>query len=88
MPSLNYVNNSETSVGVTYADMPVGTEVMIVNTTTGAKTPSQSDALSKGGNGSADIPIDRNLAPAGEYHLLAQSATGGWLAQTVSFYLS
>ena len=86
MPVLDYVSQTAGSVRVTYADMPRGTEVVFVNTTSGAKTPSQSNALSNGGSGSADIPIDPSL-PAAGYYLLAQRPEGQYLAQTVTFYI-
>ncbi len=56
----------------------------MLDTTSGAKTPSQGNALC--GDGSADIPINPEL-PAGQYYLLAQSQAGEYLAQTVAFYI-
>jgi hypothetical protein len=81
---LNYVGQTAEIVSVSYSGMPAGTEVVFVDTTSGAKTPSQGNALC--GDGSADIPIDPEL-PAGRYYLLAQSKVGEYLAQTVAFYL-
>lgn len=86
MPRLNYVSQTAKNISVSYADMPASAELVFVNTTSGAKTPSQSNALSKGGDGSADVPIDPTLAK-GQYHLLAQSPAGSHLAQTVPFYI-
>lgn len=86
MPTLNYVRQTADTVRATYVDMPVSTEVVFVDTTSGAKTPSQSNALRNGGNGSADIPIDPSL-PAAGYYLLAQGPGGQYLAQTVTFYI-
>jgi hypothetical protein len=87
MPRLNYVNQTAKNVGVDYFDMPVGTQVVFVNTSSGAKTPSHSNALSKGGDRSAEIPIDPKLI-AGQYYLLAESQAGMYLAQTVPFHIS
>ena len=88
MPRLDYVSQTAKNVSVTYADMPTNTEVVWVDTTTGTKTPSQSDAFRKGGSGSADIPIDPNL-PAAGYYLLAQDGkTKEYIAQTVQFYIN
>jgi len=56
MPALNYVSNDSQNVSVTYTDMPPGTDAVFVNQVSGAKTPSPSGALSKGGSGSAQIP--------------------------------
>jgi len=84
MPRLDYVSQTATEVSVTYADMPPKTEVVFVNTTSAAKTPSQSPPLS--GSGTANIPIPK-LAP-GQYYLLAQDQAGERLAQTVPFYIN
>jgi len=86
MPILDYVSQTADTLRVTYVDMPAGTEVVFVDTTSGAKTPSPSSALRNGGNGSADIAIDPAL-PAAGYYLLAQGSGGQYLAQTVTFYI-
>jgi hypothetical protein len=85
MPTLDYVSKDSQSVSVTYTDMPVGTNAVFVNQVSGQQTPSQSGALSKGGNGSAQIPIS-GLA-LGEYYLQAQNS-GQSIARTVMFYIS
>ncbi len=85
MPTLNYVSNDSQSVSVTYSDMPAGTNAVFVNQVSGAQTPSQSAALSKGGDGAADIPIS-GLA-LGQYYLQAQNS-GQYVAQTVMFYIN
>ena len=85
MPALDYVSNDSQSVSVTYSDMPAGTDAVFVNQVSGAKTPSPSDALSKGGSGSANIPIS-GLA-LGQYYLQAQDS-GQSIAQTVMFYIN
>jgi hypothetical protein len=88
MSRLDYVKQTDQSVGVTYTDMPAQTELVYVNVTSGAKSPAPSNALGKGGDGAADIPIDRKLA-AGQYYLLAQSqATKEYIAQTIAFYIN
>jgi hypothetical protein len=85
MPSLNYVSQTPNGVSVTYADMPAGSDAVFVNQVSGAKTPSQSSALSAGGNGSAEIP-NPGLA-AGQYYLVAENS-GQFVAQTVMFYIN
>jgi hypothetical protein len=84
MPSLDYVSQTPKSVSVTYSDMPAGTDVVFVNQVSGAKTPSPG-ALSAGGNGSAEIPVQGLVA--GQYYLLAQNS-GQSVAQTVMFYIN
>jgi hypothetical protein len=85
MPTLDYVSNDSQSVSVTYSDMPAGTNAVFVNQVSGAQTPSQSAALSKGGSGSAAIPIS-GLA-LGEYYLQAQNS-GQSIARTIMFYIN
>jgi hypothetical protein len=85
MATLDYVSNDSQSVSVTYSDMPAGTDAVFVNQVSGQQTPSQSGALSKGGSGSADIPIS-GLA-LGQYYLQAQNS-GQSVAQTVMFYIN
>jgi hypothetical protein len=85
MPALNYVSNDSRNVSVTYTDMPPGTDAVFVNQVSGAKTPSPSGALSKGGSGSAQIPISG--VSSGQYYLQAQNS-GQSIAQTVMFYIS
>jgi hypothetical protein len=79
MPTLDYVSNDSQSVSVTYTDMPAGNQV------SGQQTLSQSGALSKGGSGSADIPISG--LTLGEYYLQAQNS-GQPIARTVMFYIN
>jgi len=85
MPRLTYVSQTGNTNSVTYADMPASAQIVFVNGTSGAQTPSQSDALAAGGSGSADIAIP-SLSD-GKYHLLAQSGKKS-IAQTVPFYLA
>ena len=85
MPALNYVSQTPQNVSVTYTDMPAGTNAVFVNQVSGQQTPSQSGAMSKGGSGSADIPIS-GLA-LGEYYLQGQNS-GQSIARTVMFYIN
>ena len=85
MPTLDYVSQTPKSVSVTYTDMPAGVDAVFVNQVSGAKTPSQSGALSAGGSGSVEIP-NPGLA-AGQYYLAAQQS-GQSIAQTVMFYVN
>jgi hypothetical protein len=85
MPALNYVSQTPNGVSVTYTDMPAGATVVFVNKVSGKNTPAQSNALSKGGNGSAEIPSSG--VSNGEYYLQAQNS-GQSVAQTVTFYIA
>lgn len=84
MPTLDYVANDSKSVSVTYTDMPAGTDAVFVNQVSGEQNTALSGALSKGGSGSADIPISVGL---GQYYLQAQNS-GQSIAQTVMFYIT
>jgi hypothetical protein len=75
MSRLNYVSETAKNVSASYADMPASAGLAFVNTTSEAKTRSQSNALSKGGDGSADIPIDPTLA-------------AGWRAGWTGFWVT
>ena len=85
MPVIDYVSQSPSSVRVTFADMPVGTDVAFVNTTSGQQSASGSGAIASGGSGPADIPIPAGLF--GQYYLLAHKVDQR-IAQTVPFYLA
>jgi hypothetical protein len=85
MPTLDYVSNDKQNVSVTYSDMPAGTKAVFVNQVSGKQTASQSAALSKGGSGSAQIPISG--VSSGQYYLQAQNS-GQSVAQTVMFYIN
>lgn len=85
MARLNYVGQTANGINITYADMPAGSQLVFVNDTSGAQTPSPGNPLGGGGSGSADIA--NPSLPGGKYHLLAQS-DGQSIAQTVAFYLT
>ncbi|WP_426434231.1 hypothetical protein [Bradyrhizobium genosp. P] len=86
MPILNYVSQNSTTVNVSYADMPVGADVVFVDKTSGKTTaPVNDNAIAAGGNGQAAIEIPG--LTNGDYCLLAQKA-GTFLAQTVTFALA
>jgi hypothetical protein len=85
MPDLDYVSQTPSSVSVTYSDMPAGAQVVFVNKVSGQNTPAQGNALSKGGSGSAEIPISG--ISSGEYYLQAQNS-GQSIAETVMFYIT
>jgi hypothetical protein len=88
MANLDYVTQTDKSIGVTFAGMPKDPALVFVNTTTGKKTPSKSTILKNGGDGKGEVPIDPAL-PAGAFCLLAQTRADPpqFIAQTVVFYL-
>jgi len=87
MADLNYVTQTDKSIGVTFADMPVNPALLFVNTSSGKQTPSKSTLLAAGGSGAGAVPIEPGLF--GAYCLLAQTRdkTPVFIAQTVVFYI-
>jgi hypothetical protein len=81
---INYTGQNATSVSVQYSAVPAGTGAIFQDATTGAKIPSDSDALEAGGEGTASIPFPAGL-PASDYYLVAQ-CNNEWVGQTVKFH--
>ena len=88
MAVLDYVTQTDTFIRVDFSGMPEDPALVFVNTTSGTQTPSRSNALSAGGSGSGNIPIEPTLS-AGSYCLRAQTRDKPpqFIAQTVVFYL-
>lgn len=82
--AINLNGQTATEVGIQYFGVAAGTTLVFKNTSTGAATPSGSDALMNGGDGTAEIPYPAGL-PAGDYCLVAQLGDE-WAGQTVKFY--
>jgi hypothetical protein len=81
---INYTGQNALSVGVQYSALPAGTSAIFANADTGAKTPSGSNALQAGGDGTASVPFPVGLPP-GDYYLEAD-CNGEWVGQTVKFH--
>jgi hypothetical protein len=78
--ALNYTGQTPTNVSVQYVNLPASTQIAFVDQISGAIF---SPSATVSGSGSLVIPFA--TLPPGQYYLLAQS--GGWIAQTVMFYL-
>jgi hypothetical protein len=81
--ALNYTGQTATTVSVMYVSLPANTQIAFVDQISGA-TFAPSATVS--GSGSLAISLAALPPGPGEYYLLAQEA-GGWIAQTVRFYL-
>jgi hypothetical protein len=80
---LNYTGQTATTVSVMYASLPANSQIAFVSKITGSIF-----LLSATVSGSGTLVISLATLPPGpgEYYLLAQEA-GGWVAQTVWFYV-
>jgi hypothetical protein len=81
--ALNYTGQTATTVSVMYVSLPANTQIMFVNQINGV-TFLPSATVS--GSGTLVISLATLPPGPGEYYLLAQES-GGWIAQTVRFYL-
>jgi len=80
--ALNYTGQTATTVSVMYFGLPASTEIRFVNEINGA-TFLPSATVS--GSGTLVISLATLPPGPGQYYLLAQA--GGWVAQTVMFYV-
>jgi hypothetical protein len=83
---MEYLSQTATAVSIAYADMPEGTELILVQAMTGLETTSVV-ALTQG-----DRTLDFAIAAdqsAGDYYLLARKrADKVYLARTIVFYIN
>ena len=81
--ALNYTGQTAQNVSVTYVNLPANTNILFVDEISGAIfLPSATVS----GSGSLVISLATLPSGPGQYYLLAQEA-GGWVAQTVMFYV-
>ena len=80
--ALNYTGQTATTVSVMYFGLPANTEIRFVNEINGV-TFLPSATVS--GSGTLVISLATLPPGPGQYYLLAQA--GGWVAQTVMFYV-
>lgn len=81
---INYTGQNATSVSVQYFALPAATRALFTDANTGSRTPSGSDALQAGGEGTASVPFPVGL-PAGDYYLVGE-CNGELVGQTVKFH--
>jgi hypothetical protein len=80
--ALNYTGQTAQNVSVMYVNLPANTRIKFVDEISGATYP----AGTVSGSGSLVIPLATLPPYPGQYYLLAQEA-GGWVGQTVMFYV-
>ena len=84
-PILNFVNLQGHVVHATYQHMPSGSTIVLVDKISGKTMPAPVAAVRAS---DSQIAITIKLPAtikAGTYHLKAQNAAGGYLAQSVDF---
>jgi hypothetical protein len=84
-PIINFVSITGLDISAAYQDLPDGTQVVLVNKTSGAAMPAPMTPAS--GSGPLAIQLPAGF-PHGAYYLKAQDSAGGWLAQSVDFYVT
>lgn len=82
--SINYGSQTTASVTVFYSNLPADTQLFLRNWVNGAETAAAVPLVS--GTGSIVVPFSGLFPGPGEYEVLGRQA-GGWVAQTVVFYL-
>jgi hypothetical protein len=82
--SVNYGSQTTASVTVFYSNLPANTQLYLRNWVNGAESAPAIPLVS--GTGSIVVPFSVLSPGPGEYEVLARQA-GGWVAQTVVFYL-
>ena len=82
--SVNYGSQTTASVTVFYFNLPANTQLFLRNWVNGTETAAAVPLVS--GTGSIVVPFSGLFPGPGEYEVLARQA-GGWVAETVVFYL-
>ncbi len=86
-PRIAYVSEVANAIRVEYGDMPVGTEIILVNASWGSELPPPI-ALNQAGAGSRDIPFTASQVGGYYYFLARAQADKQYIAQTVAFYIT
>jgi hypothetical protein len=84
-PILNFVSISGSQVAATTANFPNGARIVLVNKTSGATLPDPVTKVSD--NGPLGITLSEDITP-GAYYLKGLDQDGGYLAQSVEFYIA
>src|SRR5690242_14872538 len=82
--AVNYGSQTTASVTVFYSSLPAGTQLYLRNEVNGAEIAAAIAPVS--GTGSVVVPFNVLSPGPGQYYVLARQA-GGWVAQSVMFYL-
>src|SRR5207253_2613817 len=82
-PNINYVSQTGSTVTADYFGLPANSQLIFVNSSTGATTTSVAAV-----SGTSTITVSTITVPSGSYYLRATTPTGGYIAQTVMFDVS
>jgi hypothetical protein len=82
-PDINYVSQTGSTVTADYFGLPANSQLIFVNSSTGATTSSVAAV-----SGTSAIIVSTITVPPGSYYLRATTPTGGYIAQTIMFDVS
>src|SRR6267143_1605818 len=82
-PDINYVSQTGSTVTADYFGLPANSQLIFVNSSTGATTTSVAAV-----SGTSTITVSTITGPSGNYYLRATTPTGGYIAQTIMFDVS
>src|SRR5256886_13302314 len=82
-PYINYVSQTGSTVTADYFGLPANSQLMFVNSSTGATTTTVAAV-----SGTSTIAVSTITVPSGSYYLRATTPTGGYIAQTIMFHVS
>jgi len=82
-PTVTYVSNSGGSVTGSYANLPAGSQIVVVNQTSGQSVTGLTVSVPQPLSGSGTLTLTG--LPAGTFYLKALDAAGNYLAQSISF---
>jgi hypothetical protein len=83
---LIFVRFTDRTVSGTYKNFPVDSKIVLVNQTTGTEV-SGIGMTTKSDSGNLEFKLPKNKVPAGDYCLKALNRGGGFLAESVKFYV-
>src|SRR5881392_39867 len=83
-PYINYISQTGSTVTADYFGLPANSQLIFVNSSTGATTTTSVVAVS----GTSTITVSTITVPSGSYYLRATTPTGGYIAQTIMFHVS
>ena len=84
-PIINFVSISGRSVSAQYENLPEGSQVVVVNSTSGKALAEP--VIPATGSGSLAIELPAEVR-SGAYYLQAQNSAGAYLARSVVFYVA
>src|SRR2546423_15019690 len=79
-PDIGYVSQTGSAVTADYFGLPANSQLIFVNSSTGATTTSVAAV-----SGTSTITVSTITVPSGSYYLRATAPSGGCMAQTTAF---